>query len=496
MNSGPTSTSANSSTSTSLTSPTTRRNILQQTSWYFVQKQEHVKVLRLNVSEHIFKNFEKNVHNLQQTVETSESSMGRYNKTPTTSNAQQVLQDATTTAARRAGELFGYLIMHATKPGSEPNNLLRQLQRTNIGWEMFRQLRHQYVAGARVQQYTLLQQIVQPQSRWTDTSQQQQQQFQKWIQNISAYEMTHPVIDDALKVNTAINNLHGPIQQHLLLQVRPHHTWQEVRQMIDNFFANNYMHLPGQTIGNIEQDINIVRKKGKGKKGKGKGKKGRGKGYNNNYYNYNYNHYNTYHKQSQPQKGKAKGKGPIGSSDNNNTGKDKEHQGRQEQQQRKGKICLVYLDIEVLGLRQAWTLSCLMLVQQPEEHQQRSATTATSTTAISASGLIRSAHRLHASSGHRYIQLPADTSATTTSSASVSASTTGTTLYLSIICDKGVHTRTSHLRHQFHQQHVQLWRRTTTRHRRTSSPLRHQPAESRTSSRSTSRVTSSLGHPL
>ena len=60
--------------------------------------------------------------------------------------------------------------------------------------------------------------------------------------------------------------------------------------MIDNFFANSYTHLPGQTIGNIDQDINIVQKKGKGKKGKGKGKKGSGKGYNNNYYNYNYNH--------------------------------------------------------------------------------------------------------------------------------------------------------------------------------------------------------------
>ena len=30
-------------------------------------------------------------------------------------NAQQALQDVTTTAVRRAGELFGYLIMHATK---------------------------------------------------------------------------------------------------------------------------------------------------------------------------------------------------------------------------------------------------------------------------------------------------------------------------------------------------------------------------------------------
>ena len=97
----------------------------------------------------------------------------------------------------------------------------------------------------------------------------------------------------------------------------------EVHQMIDNFFANSYMHLPGQTIGNIDQDPNFVKKKGKGKKGKGKGKKAEGKGYNNNYYNYNYNHYNTYHHQS-----KAKGKGPIGSFDNNNdTGKGKHIKG-------------------------------------------------------------------------------------------------------------------------------------------------------------------------
>ena len=33
-------------------------------------------------------------------------------------DAQRLLQDATTTQVRRAGELFGYLIMHATKPGS------------------------------------------------------------------------------------------------------------------------------------------------------------------------------------------------------------------------------------------------------------------------------------------------------------------------------------------------------------------------------------------
>ena len=112
-------------------------------------------------------------------------------------NAQQTLQDATTAEVRRAGELLGYFIMHATKPNSEPNNLLRRLQRTNIGWGMYRQFPHQYAARARVQQYTLLQSIMHPQPRRTETS--QQQQFQKWIQDVSAYEMIHPVIDDTLK---------------------------------------------------------------------------------------------------------------------------------------------------------------------------------------------------------------------------------------------------------------------------------------------------------
>ena len=99
----------------------------------------------------------------------------------------------------------------------------------------------------------------------------QQQQFQKWIQDLSAYEVMHHVVDDTLKVSTAVSNLCGALQQDLLLQVRPHRTWPEVRQMIDNFFANSYMRLPGQTIGNIDQDISLIKNKnGKGEKRKRK----------------------------------------------------------------------------------------------------------------------------------------------------------------------------------------------------------------------------------
>ena len=101
---------------------------------------------------------------------------------------------------RRYGELLGNLITHSTKPNSEPNNLLRLLQLTNIGWKMYRQLQHQYVAGGDVQQY-----------RFT----------------------------------------------HILLGLK-----------YVNWSTTSYMHLPGQTIGNIEQEVNYI----KGKKG-GKGKK-------------------------------------------------------------------------------------------------------------------------------------------------------------------------------------------------------------------------------
>ena len=86
----------------------------------------------------------------------------------------------------------------------------RRLQRTNIGWEIYRQVRHQYAAGTRVQQYTLLQSVVHPEPRWTETSQ-QEQQFRELIRDVSADETLHPVINDTFKVNTVINNLCGPI---------------------------------------------------------------------------------------------------------------------------------------------------------------------------------------------------------------------------------------------------------------------------------------------
>ena len=166
----------------------TRRNLLQQTSWYFRQKRgarQGAEILRLRARLQELRDERALPPADRRDLGVIDGDTQQDNNHL---NAQQVLQDATTTAVRRAGELFGYLIMHATKPGSEPNNLLRRLQWTNIGWEMFQQLRHQYAAGARVQQYALLQGIVHPQPRWTETS--QQQQFQKWTQDVSDSQHT------------------------------------------------------------------------------------------------------------------------------------------------------------------------------------------------------------------------------------------------------------------------------------------------------------------
>ena len=202
VNSGPTSTSASSSTSISLTSPTMRRNLLRQTSWFYRQQQEHVRVLTSYVIELASKHFKPNVSYLKTTVGNVQSSTERHNKLPTTAmhnnyfrmqQLQQYIEQANSSATS--------LCILPSRVASR-TTYLDDFKRTNIGWEMFRQLRHQYAAGVRVQQYTLLQGIVHPQPRWTETS--QQQQFQKWIQDTSAYKMIHPVIDDALKVSTAI----------------------------------------------------------------------------------------------------------------------------------------------------------------------------------------------------------------------------------------------------------------------------------------------------
>ena len=48
-------------------------------------------------------------------------------------------------------------------------------------------------------------------------------------------------IEESIKIATAINNLRGPVRQHLLLSVRPTTTWREVHNIVQNFLASTWL---------------------------------------------------------------------------------------------------------------------------------------------------------------------------------------------------------------------------------------------------------------
>ena len=324
-----------------------------------------------------------------------------------------------------------------------------------------------------VQQYTqLYRALCTLNHRWTETS--QQQQIQKWVQDVSAYEMIHPAIDDALKVSTVISILRGTIQQHQLT------SGSTTSYLAGSTSDGGQLPLPTTTRTSLVRPsatwtrtpTTSRTRRAKARKGKGQGKIGKGEGYNNNnndnnnnnnnyyyycYCYYYYNPYNSYYNQQQQhqqkEKGKVKREGPIGSYDNS-TGKGKNLQkcDRSNNKGRKGQVHFVDIVYKMLDCGKL-----IGLAQQPKERQQHPATTATTTTStVSGSGHIRSTHLLHASRGHHYLQLLAATSTATTSSSIPTGTTSSTVYYICMICDKSAHTRTSHLRHQLHQQRVRL----------------------------------------
>ena len=77
-----------------------------------------------------------------------------------------------------------------------------------------------------------------------------------------------------------MNGLRGNLQQHLLLSVRPTSTWQNVREIVENYYSSTFV--PNPTTGHIaylahgspEEQLNYVKGRRKGK-GKGKGEKAR-----------------------------------------------------------------------------------------------------------------------------------------------------------------------------------------------------------------------------
>ena len=84
-----------------------------------------------------------------------------------------------------------------------------------------------------------------------------------WVQDIYVHDMTNPV-----NANTPLHGVYNLKQlmrtstattSSLLLSIRSHHTWPEVRQMIENLFFKHYLHLPKQTTANMNQDFNVIK---------------------------------------------------------------------------------------------------------------------------------------------------------------------------------------------------------------------------------------------
>ena len=253
-----------------------------------------------------------------------------------------------------------------------------------------------------------------------------------------------------------------PIQQHLLLQVRPHHTWPEVHQMVDNFFANSYAHLPGQTIGNIDQDVNYI--KGKAKKGHRKRqRKVQGKGKNNTQQGLQQQQQllllllatttttaaTTTNNINLNRKEKAKEKVPSGATTTTTTRARTSRRVTRTTTKEKGSLHRRRPSTKcwICGKLRHRAASCWFNSQKnvnniqqqqqlPPQHQQFQLQ-GTSDQPIS----------------YHCLQLPTTTSTTTTTSDTVSSGTTSTTFHgICIIYDQSVHTRTCHLRHHFHQQ--------------------------------------------
>ena len=179
----------------------------------------------------------------------------------------------------RGGDYLNYVLIHGTKLGTEANNYVRRLQRSTNGFEALRLMRLRYSGGQVLQNYQLPQDVLNP--KFTES--QQHFQYRQWLESLSRYELeARQPLDDNLKIATLVNGLRGNLQQHLLLSVKPTSTWQNVREIVENYYSSTFV--PNPTTGHIaylahgppEEQLNYVkgRRKGKGKGKGGKSKKG------------------------------------------------------------------------------------------------------------------------------------------------------------------------------------------------------------------------------
>ena len=114
--------------------------------------------------------------------------------------------------------------------------------------------------------YSLLQNILAP--KWSE--QHQHHQFRTWMEDVARYESeSGMVIDDHLKIATAMTHLRGSIREHLLINSKPLTPWEDIRLLIDNFFSNSYIQQasrPGSTNLVQQDDVNFIREERKRKR--------------------------------------------------------------------------------------------------------------------------------------------------------------------------------------------------------------------------------------
>ena len=154
---------------------------------------------------------------------------------------------------------LSYVLVHSTKPNSEANNHIRQLQRSENAVEIWRQFRQRLSGGQRAQKLHLLQRVMNP--KWTDA--QQGHQFSQWIIDIIRDELeTSAQMEENIKIATAINNLRGAMRQHLSPSFRPTTAWREASNIIQNFLVSRW--IPGVANVATIEDVNCIKQKGKG----------------------------------------------------------------------------------------------------------------------------------------------------------------------------------------------------------------------------------------
>ena len=114
---------------------------------------------------------------------------------------------------RQVSDYLTYVLAHSSETASE-----RRLHQNEDDFESWKLLGLRYSGGRRLGTYSLPQNTLVP--CWT--GQHQHHQFRTWMEHIAKYESeSGMVINDHLKIATAMNHLRESFREHLLINSKP-----------------------------------------------------------------------------------------------------------------------------------------------------------------------------------------------------------------------------------------------------------------------------------